>query len=150
MKDPKPYNWYKLTYERAIKRFPNHVIMKKNDGMEWQWISNKIKRILYQFRENVDGAGKIKILNVNPSMKISSIDDTVLLFFDITMRFRLKNKLIKNNIHNTVVCIKTDYNTMQIDIDILEQEMRELIGFTPVDIRPSNFYSKYIKISDLN
>lgn len=139
---------YKLNYESVLRKNPHRIIMKEGNA-EWQWISDKIKRILHQFRDNMNGVGKIKIIHIEPSIKPNVFDDTVILFFDTILRFRSKNRSIKPNIHQTVVCIKTDINTMNIDINILEQEIKSLIGSTTLNINPCRFYPKYVKISDL-
>lgn len=119
---------YKRTYEPKLKKFPHKTIMKETD-FNFQWISNRIKSSLEEFRNDVGGSGKIKILKIEPSTYSEFYDTvTVELIFDISFRFRSNDKSTKKNIHNVKISIKTDVDTMRIDIAAVERELDETIG----------------------
>lgn len=125
MRDPKLHNWYKLTYERRLKKFPNHVIMKEY-YKEYQHISDTLKRIIRNNVELIGGRGKIKILSLKSIDLFPYVlsETEVIVVYQILGRVRQKGK--SKNLFELVIPIKTDLKTMSEDIDLTLDEREKL------------------------
>lgn len=125
MRDPKLHNWYKLTYERRLKKFPNHVIMKEHHK-EYQHISDTLKRIIRNNAELIGGRGKIKILSLKSIDLFPYVlsETEVIVVYQIRGRVRQKGK--SKNLFELVIPIKTDLKTMSEDIDLTLDEREKL------------------------
>lgn len=125
MRDPKLHNWYKLTYERRLEKFPNHVIMKEHHK-EYQHISDILKRIIRNNVELIGGRGKIKILSLKSIDLFPYVlsETEVIVVYQILGRVRQKGK--SKNLFELVIPIKTDLKTMSEDIDLTLDEREKL------------------------